>query len=81
MTNKKWNIAVDSESYDVEVALEGFSGKLSVKINDEEFTLPPKALTIITGRRENFKLGDKLAILDIKPMGKITIIVNGETLK
>ena len=36
---------------------------------------------IITGRRENFKLGDKLAILDIKPFGKITVIVGGETLE
>ena len=81
MTNKQWNITVDDESYKVEVELEGFSGKLSVKINDEEFLLPPKALTIVTGRRENFKLGDKLAILDIKPFGKITVIVNGEILK
>lgn len=81
MINKQWNVAVDGESYEVEAALEGFSGKLSVKINGEEFVLPPKALTIITGRRENFKLGDKLAVLDIKPLGKITVIVNGETLK
>lgn len=81
MTNKQWNIVVDGENYKVEVEIEGFSGKLSVKINDEEFLLPPKALTIAVGRRENFKLGDKLAILNIKPFGKITVIVNGETLK
>ncbi len=79
MTNKLWNVNVDGESYKVEVELEGFSGKLSVKINDEAFELPPKLLTVVTGRRENFKLGDKLAILDIKPLCKITVVVNGET--
>ena len=81
MTTKTWNVTVDEESYTVGVELEGFLGKLSVKINGEEFVLPPKLLTIITGRRENFKLGDKLAILDIKPFGKVTIIVGGETLE
>lgn len=81
MTTKTWSVTVDEASYKVDVELEGFSGKLTVKINDEEFVLPPKILTIITGRRENFKLGDKLAILDIKPFGKITVIVGGETLE
>ena len=80
MTSKLWNVSVDEESYKVEVELEGFSGKLTVKINDEAFELPSKPLTVITGRRENFKLGDKLAILDIKPFGKVNIVVNGETL-
>lgn len=79
MTSKHWNVSVDEESYKVEVELEGFSGKLSVKINGEVFELPPKLLTVVTGRRENFKLGDKLAILDIKPLCKITVVVNGET--
>ena len=81
MTKKTWNVTVDEESYTVEVELESFSGKLAVKINGEEFVLPPKPLTVITGRRENFKLGDKLAILDIKPFGKVTVIVGGETLE
>ena len=80
MTNKLWNVSVDGEDFKVEVELEGFSGRLTVKINDEAFLLPPKLLTVITGRRENFKLGDKLAILDIKPFGKVNIVVNGETL-
>lgn len=81
MTTKTWNVTVDEESYKVEVELDGFSGKLTVKINDEAFELPPKFLTVLTGRRENFKLGDKLAILDIKPFGKITVIANGVTLE
>ena len=81
MTTKTWNVTVDDESYKVDVEFECLSGKLAVKINDEEFVLPPKLLTIIIGRRENFKLGDKLAILDIKPFGKITVIVGGETLE
>ena len=81
MTAKTWNVTVDEENYKVEAELEGFSGKLTVKINDEVFELPPKFLTILTGRRENFKLGDKLAILDIKPFGKLTIIVGGKTLE
>ena len=81
MTTKTWNVTVDEKNYKVDVELEGFSGKLTVRINDEEFVLPPKLLTIITGRRENFKLGDKLAILDIKPFGKIAVIVGGEPLE
>ena len=81
MTTKTWNVTVDEENYTVEVALEAISGKLTVKINGDEFVLPPKPLTIITGRRENFKLGDKLAILSVKPFGKVTVIVGGETLE
>ena len=80
MTSKLWNVSVDEEVYKVEVDLEGFSGKLTVRINNEAFELPPKPLTVLMGRRENFKLGDKLAILDIKPFGKVNIVVNGETL-
>ena len=79
MTTTVWNITVDEESHKVEVALEGFSGKLVVKIDEDTFELPPKFLTIFFGRREHFKLGDKLAILHIKPFGQVTVSVDGKT--
>jgi hypothetical protein len=79
MTTTVWNIEVDEEMHKVEVALEGFSGKLTVKIDDDTFELPPKFLTILFGRREHFKLGEKLSTLHIKPFGRVTIIVGGKT--
>jgi hypothetical protein len=81
MTRKKWEIAVDEEIHNVELELEGFSGKLTVKIDCDSFTLPPKFLTGLLGRREHFKLGEKLATLHIKPFGKISVIVGGKTIE
>ena len=77
MTTTVWNITVDEVTHKVEVALEGFSGKLKVTIDDDTFELPPKFLTVFFGRREHFKLGEKLSTLHIKPFCRVTINLGG----
>ena len=81
MTTTVWSIPVDEEIHKVEIALEGFSGKLKVTIDEETFELPPKFLTVFFGRREHFKLGEKLATLHIKPFCQITVNVGGTIYK
>lgn len=78
MTAKKWDITVDGMPHTVEVEFDVFSGALTVNIDGDSFELPPKALTVVTGRREQFTLSDKPAILKIKPFGKVTVIVGGK---
>ena len=81
MTTTVWKITEDEIEHKVEVALEGFSGKLKVTIDDDVFELPPKILTVFLGRREHFKLGEKLATLHIKPFCRVTINVGGKLYK
>ena len=79
MISRNWDIVVDGEAHTVGIELDSFLGKLEVKIDGESFELPPKFLTFFTGRREQFTLGDKPAILKIEPLGKVTIIAGGKT--
>lgn len=81
MTTTVWKITEDETEHKVEVALEGFSGKLKVTIDGDVFELPPKIFTVFFGRREHFKLGEKLATLHIKPFCQVTINVGGKLYK
>lgn len=78
MVTRTWDIVADSAMHKVDIEFDSFSGKLSVTIDGDEFELPPKVLTFFTGRREQFTLGDKPAILKIKPFGKVSVIVGGQ---
>ena len=78
MITRTWDIVAEGVMHKVDVELDSFSGKLTVKIDDDIFELPPKFLTFFTGRREQFTLSDKPAILKIKPFGRVTVIVGGQ---
>ena len=75
---KQWNVTVEGEAYTVEIDLSRFLGKLTVSVNGEAFPLTPKFLTCLFGRRERFMLGDKLALLVIKPFLRADIVVGGK---
>ena len=75
---KQWNATVDGENYVVEMDLEGFLGKLTVTVNGDAFPLPPKFLTILFGRKERLMLGEKLALLVIKPFLRADIVIAGK---
>ena len=81
MVSRKWDIVADGAMHTVEIKLDSFSGKLEVTIDGDSFELPPKFMTFFSGRREQFTLGDKPAILKIKPFGIVTVIVGGEIYK
>ena len=75
---KQWNATVDGESYTVEMELSPILGNLTVTINGDAFPLTPKFLTCLFGRKERFMLGDKLALLVIKPLLEADIVVGGK---
>ena len=74
---KEWNLMQDGENYAVSVEYTGFTGKMKVSVNDSTFVLPKKFLTGLFGRKESFMLGEKLAILRVKPLGKIELTTAG----
>ena len=75
---KKWNVTVDGEDYAVAIELESFFGSLTVTVNGDTFPLTPKFLTVFTGRKERLMLGDKLALLVIKPFDCVDLVVGGK---
>ena len=74
---KEWNIAQDGENYAVSVEYTLFLGNMKVSVNDSTFVLPKKFLTGLFGRKESFMLGEKLAILRVKPFGKAELTTAG----
>lgn len=78
MVTRTWEITAEEVTHQVTVTLDSFIGTLSVKIDDETFELPPKFLTFFRGRREQFTLSGKPAILKIKLFGRITVIAEGK---
>ena len=74
MNTKEWNITQDGESHNIKVSYTLFLGKMSVTINDSEYTLPNRFLMGLFGRKENFVLGERLATLRVKPFGEIELI-------
>ncbi len=74
---KEWNITQDGENYTVDIEYTLFLGKLTVCVNDAKYVLPSKFLTGLFGRKENFMLGDKFAILRIGAFGKASLQTAG----
>ena len=74
---KEWNITQDGETYTVAVEYTRFLGKMKVSVNDSTFVLPNKFLTGLFGRKESFVLGEKLAILRVKPFGAVELTTAG----
>lgn len=71
---KEWKITQNGENYTVMAEYTLFLGKMQVSVGDSTYILPSKILTFFFGRKESFMLGDKLAILRIKPFGKAELI-------
>ncbi len=74
---KEWNIMQDGENYAVKVEYTLFLGKMTVSVGDSTFVLPNKFLTGLFGRKENFMLGEKLAIFRVKPFGAVELTTAG----
>jgi len=67
----------DGEEYAVKVEYTLFFGEMTVSVGESTFVLPNKFLTGLFGRKETFMLGDKLAILRVKPFGDVEITTAG----
>ena len=75
---KQWNVTVEEQAFTVGIELSPILGKLTVTVNEDVFPLAPKVLTCLFGRKERFMLGEKMAILVIKPFMKADIVVGGK---
>lgn len=74
---REWTVTQGEETYAVTTEYTLFLGKMKVSVNDSTYVLPQKLLTGLFGRKESFMLGDKLAILRVKPLGGIELITAG----
>ena len=81
MKKRYWSIPTEEGELAVSVAYNGFTGNMTVSIGEDTFPLPPKFLMGLFGRKENFKVDDKLALLVIRPFGGAMITVGGRTIK
>lgn len=81
MKKRYWSIPTEDDDLAVSVAYNGFTGKMSVSIGEDTFPLPPKFLMGLFGRKENFKVDDKLALLVVRPFGGAVITVGGRKIK
>lgn len=81
MKKRYWSIPTEDGILPISVAYTGFTGKLTVSIGEDTFPLPPKFLMGLFGRKENFKVDDKLALLVIPPFGDAAIVVGGRKIK
>ena len=81
MKKRYWSIPTEDGILPISVAYTGFTGKLTVSIGEDTFPLPPKFLMGLFGRKENFKVDDKLALLVIRPFGDAAIVVGGRKIK
>ena len=81
MKKRYWCIPTEEGDLPISVAYNSFTGKTSVSIGEDTFPLPPKFLMGLFGRKENFKVDDKLALLMIRPFGGAVITVGGRKLK
>lgn len=76
---KSWTVTQDGENYTVIATYTSISGKLTIRVDDSEYSLPKKFLAGLFGRKENLMLGDKLAIFRQKPLsGAVLITAKGE---
>ena len=80
MKTKNWSVSSNGEDFDITVEYSGFIGKLIVKINEDKFILPNKNFTFLVGRKERLLLGEKMALLVIKPFGEADLVVDGKYL-
>ena len=62
---------IDGERYEVEVKASALLGRVSIKINREEFTL--RSMPFGIKRCEPFKVGDKQCMLTVSRFGKVRI--------
>ena len=81
MKKRYWSIPTEDGILPISVAYTGFTGKLTVSIGEDTFPLPPKFLMGLFGRKENFKVDDKLALLVIRPFGDAALVVGGRPIK
>lgn len=74
MVNKKWIVKVESGEIMVEYSYSPLSGKTTLCVGGESFTVKGKPFGIGCVRSEMIMVGGEQAILDVKKGGKAQLI-------
>jgi hypothetical protein len=73
---QKWYFEDGEDKFTLELSRKAFSGKLTLKINDDAFVLSKKP-----ARKEPLKLGDTQAMIEISKKGSATIYIGASVLE
>ncbi len=74
MIKQKWAVKINDRETTVEYLCSTISGKTTLTVNGDSFTVKGKPFGIGLVRREMIMLGEAQAILDIKKGGRATLI-------
>ena len=74
MVKQKWLVKVESGEFTVEYSYSAISGKTTLSVGGESFTVKGKPFGIGVARSEMIMVGGEQAILDVKKGGRANLI-------
>lgn len=79
-----WNAVIEDadtprETHTVSCVFRRLTGRITVTIDGDVFTLPAGLLGLAAARREIFRLGDEQAVLVVEKSGRAQLLLRGET--
>ena len=74
MVKQKWLVKVDAGEFTVEYSYSAISGKTTLCIGGDSFTVKGKPFGIGVARSEMIMVGGEQAILDVKKGGRANLI-------
>lgn len=74
MVRQKWLVKTDSGESSVEYSFSALSGKTTLKVDGDSFTVKGKPFGIGCARSEMILVGGEQAILNVAKGGKATLI-------
>ena len=86
MIQKVWHIKADGAEHIVTYALRKLTGRMTVTLDGDEFTLPAGFLSLKAARREPFRITDadgeaEQAILVVDKKGNPTLLFRAEAVE
>lgn len=70
-----------TETHTVTARFARLTGKITVTIDGDSFTLPAGFLGLGAARRDIFRLGDEQAVLCVERSGKMSLLLRGEAVE
>ena len=74
MIKQNWTVKIDEQEIDVGYSYSALSGKTTLCVGGESFTVKGKPFGIGCARSEMIMVGGEQAILDVKKGGRATLI-------
>lgn len=74
MIKQAWTVSIGEKQIEVEYSCSPFSGKTTLLVDGDKFTVRGKPFGIGLCRREFIMIGGEQAVLDVKKGGRATLI-------